>query len=396
MNKRSIFYLFFLLVSLILSDQLNAQIDTIRLNNPSFEDNPRRGGESQIGIKGWYDCGRMNFPAESPPDIHPNGYWKNDLPASDGKTYLGIVVRDNNTYESVSQRLDSTLRADKCYSFSINLARAENYWSPTKLDLNTTANYVTPAVLRIWGGSGFCNEQELLAESTPVSNSSWQIYKFEFRPKSNIRYITLEAFYKTPVLFPYNGNLLVDGASDIIQIACPGEPPLIAKADNSKLPPHKRKKQPTAENAKSMDSAPLPSPNVRKVKMLPELSITTIKEGQTIEIKNLYFKADTSTINKESYEVLDELYEFLVYNRDVIIEIGGHTNGVPDDAYCDRLSTARAKAVAEYLIRKGIDPSKVQFKGYGKKKPIASDKTALGRTKNQRVEIKILSLSKAK
>lgn len=383
-------------LSLILNINASAQIDTIRLNNPSFEDTPRRGGESLVGIKGWYDCGKMNFPAESPPDIHPNGYWKNDLPASDGKTYLGIVVRDNNTYESVSQRLDSALRADKCYSFSINLSRAENYWSPTKLDINTIANYVTPAVLRIWGGSGFCNEQELLAESAPVSNSSWQIFKFEFQPKSNIRYITFEAFYKTPVLFPYNGNILVDGASDIVQIACPGDPPLIAKADNSKLPPHKRKKQ-SASGAGTLENNPAPAaPNVRRVKVLPELSRATIKEGQTIEIKNLYFKADTSTINRESYEVLDELYEFLLYNRDVIIEIGGHTNGVPDDDYCDRLSTARAKAVAEYLIRKGIDPSMVQFKGYGKKKPIASDKTAFGRNKNQRVEIKILSLSKLK
>lgn len=372
------------------------QIDTVRLNNPSFEDTPKKGGDGSVGIKGWFDCGQINFPGESPPDIHPNGYWQNNLPASDGKTYLGMVVRNNNTYESVSQRLETPLEPNKCYSFSINLARAENYWSPTRLDHNMH-NYVTPAVLRIWGGKGFCNDQELLAESAPVSNFSWQIFKFEFQPKNTIRYITFEAFYKTPVLLPYNGNILVDGASEIIQIACPGEPPLIAKANTPDLPPHKRRK---TQGASAPQPAPEPvlpeKPTVRKVKLLPELSISTIKEGQTIELRNLYFAADASTITKESYEALDELFEFLLFNKDVVIEIGGHTNGLPPDDYCDQLSTARAKAVAEYLIKKGIDPSKLQFKGYGKKQPIASDKTAYGRNKNQRVEIKILSLSKVK
>lgn len=387
-----------LIVLAISCNILPGQIDTIRLRNPSFEDSPRRGGENAVGISQWYDCGKINFPAESPPDIHPNGYWENDLPASEGKTYLGVVVRDNNSYESVSQKLDDMLEAEKCYSFSINLARAEKYFSPTRLDRNTVANYVTPAVLRIWGGTGYCNEKELLAESSPVSNFSWQIFSFEFRPKSNIRYITLEAFYKTPLLFPYNGNLLIDGASEIVQIACPGQAPLMAKVDGkSKLPPHKRKKEAASGSSagNSMkDISANTTPPVRKIRLLPELTRSNIKEGQTIEIRDLYFKADTSSINKESYEVLEELHEFLMYHKDVIIEIGGHTNDVPNDDYCDRLSTARAKAVAEYLIKRGVASDKVQFKGYGKKKPIANNKTEYGRKKNQRVEIKILSLNK--
>lgn len=90
---------------------------------------------------------------------------------------------------------------------------------------------------------------------------------------------------------------------------------------------------------------------------------------------------------------IDELYGFLSTNPSVMIEIGGHTNSTPTDDYCDRLSTARAKAVAEYLVNKGVEPNKVQFKGYGKKKPIADNRTSSGRQKNQRVEIKILSLN---
>jgi outer membrane protein OmpA-like peptidoglycan-associated protein len=371
-----------------------AQGDTIRLRNPSFEDNPKRGGEALEGISGWFDCGKINFPAETPPDIHPNGFWENNLPASDKRTYLGMVVRDNNTNESVSQRLDTMLVAGKCYKFSINLAKAEKYISRTRTT-GEEANYTVPIVLRIWGGSGFCNEKELLGESAPVNNTSWQINTFEFKPKSNIRSITIEAYYKTPTLLPYNGNILVDGASDIVRIPCPGE--TIASAEKSNLPPHKRKKPttvtPDTTSPKKTGTVASVTPKDFKPKVLQELNRNSIKQGQTIEIRNLLFKADSAKIDKSSYEVLDDVYGFLVSNSDIIIEIGGHTNGIPADEYCDRLSTARAKAVAEYLVEKGVNPVKVQFKGYGKKKPIADNKTKYGRDKNQRVEIKILSLN---
>lgn len=371
------------------------QADTVRLKNPSFEDTPKRGGEAMQGIAGWFDCGKINFPSESPPDIHPNGYWENNLPASDRKTYLGMVVRDNGTYESVSVRIDSFLEAGKCYRFSLHLAKADKYVSQSRMS-GQKVNYTTPAVLRIWGGSGFCNEKELLAESEPVNNTSWQINTFEFRPKSNIRSLTFSAYYKTPTLTPYNGNILVDGGSDIIRIPCPGEPPFVVE---SKLPPHKRKKNPTPSSPVNKSIASIDKQvataeqKAFKPKILQELSKNLVKEGQTIEIKNLLFKADSATIDRASYEVLDDIYGFLMSSDKVVIEIGGHTNNVPTEEYCDRLSTARAKSVAEYLVNKGVHPSKVQFKGYGKKKPLADNKTSYGRIKNQRVEIKILSLN---
>ncbi|MGB1121726.1 MAG: OmpA family protein, partial [Saprospiraceae bacterium] len=58
---------------------------------------------------------------------------------------------------------------------------------------------------------------------------------------------------------------------------------------------------------------------------------------------------------------------------------------------CDRLSTSRAKAVVNYLTNKGIAPSRLSYKGYGKRKPITTNETKAGRAKNQRVEIKITS-----
>ena len=75
-----------------------------------------------------------------------------------------------------------------------------------------------------------------------------------------------------------------------------------------------------------------------------------------------------------------------------MIEIGGHTNGLCSTEFCNELSEKRAKAVADYFAAKGIKMSRLQYKGYGKTKPLKSNNTEGGRKKNQRVEIKILNL----
>lgn len=373
--------------------------DTIRLLNGSFEDVPKRGETNYLQtIKNWTDCAPLNdFAGESPPDIHPNGFWENNLPASDGKTYLGMVTRDNNTYESVCQRLSAPLVPGKCYAITIHLARAERYVSLSRMTEKET-NYTTPVVLRIWGGSTLCQEMELLAESQPVTNNSWQIYSFKLKPRQIINYITLSAFYKVPAFPPYCGNLLVDGASHIVRIPCKDEAPMIVNNDGSpktKPKPIKpasakpaastgtSKNNTTASAAKKEDSS--------KPKIMTELSRNNFRPGETLSIKNLHFPEDSAVISKTSYPVLDEIYLFMMKNKNIVIEIGGHTNNIPKDEYCDRLSTKRAKVVAEYLIQKGLPPERVQFKGYGKRNPIADNRTITGRRKNQRVEIKILS-----
>ena len=97
-------------------------------------------------------------------------------------------------------------------------------------------------------------------------------------------------------------------------------------------------------------------------------------------------------LNPENFEILDEVYEFLVKHQKVVVEIGGHTNTIPSHDYCDKLSTARARSVAEYITNRGIDPSRISYKGYGKREPLTESKNAAARKRNQRVEVKILSL----
>lgn len=388
----------YVLIILSAAMGVSAQVDTITLMNPSFEDDPRAGGNAANGIKNWYDCGIINFPNETPPDIHPKDFWSNTKQAYEGSTYLGMVVRDNDSWESVSQRMSQPLTTGECYSFSVKLARSERYLSGSRLAMETIGDgsgsysYTTPTVLRVWGGTGYCNTRELLAETVPVKHSEWKEYSFKLSPSFNHKYITFEAFYNTPVLVPYNGHLLLDDCSDIVRIDCEDEVVATEEEPKNNIPPHKRFKQKPKKKENADQSAGKVEVAAAEKKKILELDRSTMMKGQTIEIKNLYFKADEANINDTSYDVLDEVYEFLQENEDITIEIGGHTNGTPSHEYCDELSKERAKEVAEYLVDQGVDGDRIFYKGYGKRKSIASNLTKEGRMKNQRVEIKILSI----
>jgi outer membrane protein OmpA-like peptidoglycan-associated protein len=380
----------------------------ILLNNPSFEDKPRH---SKVPI-GWTDCG---FPGESEPDIQPSGFFSVNKPAQDGNTYMGMVVRDNDTWESVSQKLSRKLEKGKCYEFSIYMCRSELYVSQSRLS-EAQSNYTTPAKLRIYGGFNYCDKQFLLAESALVVSTRWIEYKFRFEPIDNYTHLVFEAFYKTPTLFPYNGNILLDNASAIEPVPCK-EPVPIAQVPPKEVPPTKetttntsKNPAPGANNAKNntnsntaiaIKNTPTPQETIKTnttkelIKTPIKVDFSTVKradlsKGQTLQVPNLMFAVDDTLLTNSSYPVLDKVYTFLTNNQDLVVEIGGHTNGICQDDYCNHLSEKRAKAVAEYLTKKGIAASRLKIKGYGKTMPISS---VASDPRNQRVEIKILTFN---
>jgi outer membrane protein OmpA-like peptidoglycan-associated protein len=134
------------------------------------------------------------------------------------------------------------------------------------------------------------------------------------------------------------------------------------------------------------------SVTIDKEKFIPDLEISRVTVGQTLRINELNFEADSSRITASNYEVLQEVFDFLSKNPQVNVEIGGHTNTIPPHEYCDKLSTERAKNVAEFLYSKGIAQARVSYKGYGKRQPLTPSESLQGRLRNQRVEIKILAL----
>lgn len=126
--------------------------------------------------------------------------------------------------------------------------------------------------------------------------------------------------------------------------------------------------------------------------LIPGLSITNIVLDEPIPLVNIKFDPDSTTLKEEFHPVMEQLYKFMAYKPGASIEIGGHTNNLPPDEYCDKISRARAKSTADYLLKnKQIPIFRVFYRGYGKREPIADNDTAEGRARNQRVELKIVS-----
>lgn len=372
-----------------------AQEGVIKLNNPSFEDTPKAGKVP----RGWYNCGPPAH-IESPPDVQPNPQFKVGTQPKDGGSYLGMVVRDNESWESVGQRLKTPLKGGTCYNFKISLARSNTYISFSR-STGEEVNYTTGAKIRIWGGNkAYGHKEELLAETGRINNSRWMEHSLKLEPTMDYVYLTIEAYYVTPTLFAYNGNVLLDNASDIVPMPCElEEPPVVAENPKVNVKPEPKPKvepkpdpEPIAEPTPPVVKEEPKVVETPKPKVLKELNTKTLREGQTIRIDQLYFEADKTGLTDQSIPVLDEIYNFMNDNKAVAVEVGGHTNGMPEHDFCDKLSKARAKTVVDFLVGKGISKDRLEFKGYGKRKPIASNRTKEGRKKNQRVEIKILSM----
>ena len=145
----------------------------------------------------WDNCGK-----NSTPDVLP-GPWGVMTPAHEGQSYVGLVTREDGTWEAMSQKLPQDLRKDYCYRFTVHLAQAEYAGYNKK-----------PAVLRIWGGSGPCKREQLLATSPPIKHEDWQAYELSFTAKENWSHVIIEAYYDGGSLFYYRGNILLDALSD--------------------------------------------------------------------------------------------------------------------------------------------------------------------------------------
>lgn len=102
-----------------------------------------------------------------------------------------------------------------------------------------------------------------------------------------------------------------------------------------------------------------------------DVPMVPIVSDQPILLANVFFDLNKSTLRPESYVELNKLVEFLQSNPKVKIEIGGHTDSRGNNNM--ELSNDRAKSVYAYVVGKGIDASRLTYKGYGATKPVYSD-----------------------
>lgn len=122
------------------------------------------------------------------------------------------------------------------------------------------------------------------------------------------------------------------------------------------------------------------------------IPLKPIKEGVTVVLKNIFFDFNDYQLKESSFAELSKVVEFMNANPHINIEIGGHTDNVGSKAFNQTLSANRSKAVYDYLISKGIDKSRLSYKGYDFSQPIADNNTEEGRALNRRTEFKIVGV----
>ena len=120
------------------------------------------------------------------------------------------------------------------------------------------------------------------------------------------------------------------------------------------------------------------------------VDLQPIKKNTVVILRNLLFDTDKTEIRNVSAPSLEEMYQLLAANPNMRIRITGHTDNVGSERYNKKLSEGRAKAVYDEMVKRGIDPSRMEWNGRGSKEPIESNKTPEGRAENRRVEFKIL------
>ncbi|MGY6519521.1 MAG: OmpA family protein [Lysobacteraceae bacterium] len=104
------------------------------------------------------------------------------------------------------------------------------------------------------------------------------------------------------------------------------------------------------------------------------------------------FGFDSSDLNPRALGVLDRIGAVAMDYPQTLVEVTGHTDSVGSDAYNDRLSERRARAVADYLGGRGVSNDRMIVIGAGKRYPVASNDTEQGRAQNRRVEITFIPI----
>ncbi len=112
-----------------------------------------------------------------------------------------------------------------------------------------------------------------------------------------------------------------------------------------------------------------------------------LREGSTRLL--IYFDYDKAELRPESYPDLQRAIDFLQRNKDLSVEIAGHTDSIGSAAYNKGLSQRRAESVREYMISKGVSRTRLQANGYGEEQPVSDNGTDAGRALNRRVEMRV-------
>jgi len=123
-----------------------------------------------------------------------------------------------------------------------------------------------------------------------------------------------------------------------------------------------------------------------------DVPLEPVRVGSVVVLHNVFFATESFELEPESRAELNRVYDFLLVNPAIGVEISGHTDNTGTPEHNQNLSEQRARSVVDYLVNSGIDTKRLKAAGYGELQPLADNELEEGRAMNRRTELKILAI----
>ncbi|MFK7951659.1 MAG: OmpA family protein [Ekhidna sp.] len=120
------------------------------------------------------------------------------------------------------------------------------------------------------------------------------------------------------------------------------------------------------------------------------IELEKVAVGKNLVLKNIYFEVDSFELDARSDSEIESVFELLSENPSIYVEISGHTDSTGSEKYNKVLSEKRAQTIYNELIKRGVESSRLKYKGYADKKPLKERANDFPNQSNRRIEFSVL------
>ena len=294
--------------------------------------------------------------------------------------YIGIALfKDDDDYsEYIQGNLAEPLVKGRTYCFKISI----NSTRFTKYLVNHLGCYFSPNAISVNNEKEDSFSPQISFSYLPTESKSFVTLCDYFIAKGSEKYLTIGRFIKRGDLsvtvkdnFPASGFNL-DKSSYY----------LIDKVELSEIHDSLECNCRTLIDKLQLDQK---QPDTNRLKLMTYFN--DLKEGKAVVLNNVNFDFDSYILLKSSEETLNTFLQYLSDNPDLRFRICGHTDNIGTDEYNLDLSIKRAKSVYNWLVNKGIQPSRLEYTGFGKREPLINSTDDKSRAVNRRVEVQVIN-----
>lgn len=327
------------------------------------------------------ECGKKQKEiSEAQVPNNPMGVQK----ANSGKCYAGFYLFSHHDYrEFLLTQLMSPLTGGVKYDLTFYLSLAD--YSRATIEqigvcfLKGSVTYTSSGYI-----TGLKPNYIKINEEVGTDTVEWHKITLEYKARGGEQYLLIGSFEEgkieaTNVKAPKNSHTRINQRTDrdayyyIDDVSLRRQPPVYVAYFDTIVKPKIDTIKPTVMSNPTIDS----SGN--------SLSMENAFEKPLV-LNNVLFETGEAKLLPTSFTELDSVAVYLKSKSLLKIEIAGHTDNKGSETVNQTLSEKRAQAVADYLVSKGIEPTRITYKGYGSQKPITTNDTEEGRKLNRRVE----------